>query len=608
MNAYQLFKQPSEQALDTAANVLSGATLTFSLSTTDTPTDAFSDSTLATPLANPYAADSAGVWAPIFLDPAITYRIVLKSAAGAVLKTWDPANENVFSAELIGLALYPQTADELLSSVTVVNYAYEPLIVDRYGTNTTPGTTGMAAAFNAAVKVAKVSGGVVRYGKTAPYRLEAAINCTDSTTDNQPGYTIRGDAPFSLDAPRGLVADHTGHVFDCTGAAGIHFDNVTVGTGTSSPDVCWLLARNSHNLSQSHRFTNCRAIGEFSKTILYNYASESGVYHGLYLWNTATNAGTSVVDISANNIRSLSSSFVTIATGAQSCIDHQFFGGQFVNTSGDAASDVFRLDQASSLKFFGAWGACFGVASNGRALIYVDLANGASSLITVHGFTGEQSSGFIQTYGILFSNTLSTPTKWDISACVLPCATAALSAGANVTLDSMTWRNVYEPNNRGIAAPGTIQNSILDTDSLTVVIGTSTKNKLCGQSNQWTITTRSNDIWEDMGSTNKTWTPNTSALTVTGALTISHKRCLFYGNMVTVSMQMAAATSIVCAAGIHITGLPTTVIEVSGNVTVHNVTTNVRIAGGYVDGTGINLPAINVTTDSILITATYWAA
>jgi hypothetical protein len=93
MNGYQIFTQPSQQALDTAANVLSGATLTFSLTGTSTPTDAFSDPTLTTPVANPLSANAAGVWIPIFLDPTVTYRIVLKTAAGAVLQTWDPANE-----------------------------------------------------------------------------------------------------------------------------------------------------------------------------------------------------------------------------------------------------------------------------------------------------------------------------------------------------------------------------------------------------------------------------------------------------------------------------------------------------------------------------------
>jgi len=131
--SFQIFTQPSQQALDTAANVLSGATLTFSLTGTSTPTNAYSDSALTTPVANPLSANAAGVWIPIFLDPTVSYRVVLKTQAGAVLQTWDPANENLLTQALIGLLLYPRTAAEIAASVTPVNYAYPSGYVQRYG-------------------------------------------------------------------------------------------------------------------------------------------------------------------------------------------------------------------------------------------------------------------------------------------------------------------------------------------------------------------------------------------------------------------------------------------------------------------------------------------
>lgn len=161
--AFQIFTQPSQQALDTAANVLSGATLTFTLTGTSTPTNAYSNSTLVTPVANPLAANSAGVWIPIFLDPAIVYRIVLKTAAGAVLQTWDPANEQVLTAAslstlltqtLIGQKLYPQTAGEIAALPTAVvptNTVYPPGEGLRQGANTVPGTTDMSTALQAAI-------------------------------------------------------------------------------------------------------------------------------------------------------------------------------------------------------------------------------------------------------------------------------------------------------------------------------------------------------------------------------------------------------------------------------------------------------------------------
>lgn len=149
-NAFQIAKFASEQALDTAANVLAGATMTFSLTGTSTATNAYADSTLVTPLANPLSADAAGAFVQVFLDPAIIYRVVLKTSAGVVLKTWDPANEQLLSQALIGFYLYPRTASEISASITPTSYAYAPGDVRRYGADPT-GVSDSLAAFTAAL-------------------------------------------------------------------------------------------------------------------------------------------------------------------------------------------------------------------------------------------------------------------------------------------------------------------------------------------------------------------------------------------------------------------------------------------------------------------------
>ena len=87
MSAYQIFTLPSQQAFDASARVLAGAKLYFYTTGTSTPTDAYTDSGLTTPTANPLTADAGGVFDQFFLDPTIIYRIVLKSSAGVTLKT-----------------------------------------------------------------------------------------------------------------------------------------------------------------------------------------------------------------------------------------------------------------------------------------------------------------------------------------------------------------------------------------------------------------------------------------------------------------------------------------------------------------------------------------
>jgi hypothetical protein len=62
--------------------------------------------------------------------------------------------------------------------VTPTNYQYEPGNVLRYGTNTTPGTTDMTTAIQAAINVAKAAGGGIVYIPIGTYKITAALTYT----------------------------------------------------------------------------------------------------------------------------------------------------------------------------------------------------------------------------------------------------------------------------------------------------------------------------------------------------------------------------------------------------------------------------------------------
>jgi hypothetical protein len=79
-------------------------------------------------------------------------RILVGSAAGAALLS------SRAQAQSCTAPCYPQTPSESAASITPTNYAYEPGWFDRYGTNTTPGTT----LVNSAVQAAFRSGHQVR--------------------------------------------------------------------------------------------------------------------------------------------------------------------------------------------------------------------------------------------------------------------------------------------------------------------------------------------------------------------------------------------------------------------------------------------------------------
>ena len=80
-----------------------------------------------------------------------TYKCVLKDSAAAPIWTVDDVKIPAGSQSGIGVLLYPVTAAETSAGVTPTNYNYEPGDVRRYGTNTTPGTTDMGTALQAAL-------------------------------------------------------------------------------------------------------------------------------------------------------------------------------------------------------------------------------------------------------------------------------------------------------------------------------------------------------------------------------------------------------------------------------------------------------------------------
>jgi len=65
--------------------------------------------------------------------------------------------------------VYDRTAEEISAGIVPVNYFLPPLTVDRYGTNTIPGTTDMSVAISAAISVAEQPQGSFQLGGTITY-------------------------------------------------------------------------------------------------------------------------------------------------------------------------------------------------------------------------------------------------------------------------------------------------------------------------------------------------------------------------------------------------------------------------------------------------------
>jgi hypothetical protein len=488
--------------------------------------------------------------------------------------------------------------------------------VRRYGARG-DGVTDDAPAFQAAIDAARRpnpgtiyapggAGAAVRV--PAPdvfYLLRSSLDCTFDGPANQHGILFRGYMGPSPNSPA-LIAKHSGHVFDLTGCESAVFENLTIGTDAdTNPQTCFFLARNRTASSAGwHRFRNVRVHGKFRTAILYNYASESNVLSECVWCNQSTAPATKVAVFSSRNILGLSSEFIAIASGTHSCIDHQILGGGFLNYSGDAAADVLYLDAVNSLKIFGAW-MMAGIHSHGRALIYVDSTHGASSLCELYGLQGEV--GTTQEYGLYFAGqSVNTAMGWTIDGCFLPNSKYAVFCDPNTTLDSFHINNLQALTSRGLSA-GIVQNSTINATGLALSIATSRRNVLIGDSSYWRIGIRDHDYWVDSGEAKKTWNPRTGALKIRGRLTVSDASCVFHGPLVTLSTTLTATTSIECAAGAALSGLPASAVSRSALVSVADADTGEALGSGTVMGSAVLLPAISARR-SVVISASYFAA
>jgi len=519
-----LFYEARAKPLSTVGLIQPGAYYQFYLTGTTTLTNVYADGSLTTPLSQTpgtgaTTAASDGRLVPIYLNPATTYRYQLYSSTGTLLEDVDPyIPVSVPTQAQIGQVLYPQTAAELALGITPVNYSYPAMYVDRYATNTSPRTTDMTLAFQHAIDVCKQGGGVIRWGATAPYLITSTLNCTFGSSANQFGLKFRDEGSTSQDGyPPGpsIIFQHTGYGFDLTGCDAYTFYDCTISTdATTFPQVCFFQARANvaGSNSQFPRIINTKVVGKFSRCIQYNYGSEDGLYVGNYWANTYTGAG-KVVVITANNIFGLTSSFVTIRTGAQSCLDHEYFGGQFLMASSDAAADVFYFDAAGHIKIFGPWVSVEnGAGVGGRAIFYVDMTNGATGHVHLSGVETENLTTQ-NLYGITFSNVAGTPSQWRIDDCYFPALTNAIFAPALVVLDSFFITQIKQLSGTGVACT-TMQNSHCEMGAVPITIsGTSTSNFIIG-SNTITIGTRTKTTTIDS---------NTGDIRTNGVLGISNQ-------------------------------------------------------------------------------------
>lgn len=116
-----------------------------------------------------------GTWTSTFTGTWVFATVNVTGVVTATSLLLGPGAAPAYDSITGNIAYIARTAAEISAGVTPTSFAYEPLTVDRYGTNTTPGTTNMLPAINAAISVASAAGGgTVMFGPKT-YFHSAAI-------------------------------------------------------------------------------------------------------------------------------------------------------------------------------------------------------------------------------------------------------------------------------------------------------------------------------------------------------------------------------------------------------------------------------------------------
>lgn len=170
-----------------------GGKLYFYLTGTTTLATIYTDAARTTAHANPVIADAGGVFAPIWLNPTISYRVQLKTSADVLVYDVDPyPGTGALTAGDIGILIYKRTDAEIAASVTPVNFVYGPGDSRRWNI-LSDGATNNAAAIQNWLNAAAgdVPARLYNLGGSGSIKCGATISVPSKTTlEIQPGVVL----------------------------------------------------------------------------------------------------------------------------------------------------------------------------------------------------------------------------------------------------------------------------------------------------------------------------------------------------------------------------------------------------------------------------------
>lgn len=481
-------------------------------------------------------------------------------AAEYELTSADPivigTTELTFSLRYGANATYDTTEGEIAASASVVNSNYPIGWVDRYGTNTIPGTTDMSAAFNAAYAVAKQTRCTVVYGATAPYRLNSPINCTQTrgvVTNDESGMN-------ATDGNAAIIIAHTGHGFDLSASTDFEFNAMTAKSLAGTvPNTLFFVARPVSGAGAGgHRFNNIHTTSACTfRHVWYTYGSEENNYNDCFIYNSQP--GSSLFNHNVSNPAGFSSSFMTIATGAQSNTTHRHRGGTYyqLGDSGLQNEVVFSLEGASNFTFRdGLWFCPEGLA-------YVSVSGTSSTnFLTVDSIRGEPG-GSTPTYGI-YATANAVQLNWTLINAHFQCSQEALYFGDDAEAQFITVLGSSNGSTGKLVNAYDISRSLIQHSANTCVFrtgGTAANNTFIGSrsaltfSGTDTLNTGFDQALGEYWATNDRYTAASTACT--GALTTAVVwKVVKAGQLVTLTLPSTVGTTSAAASFTYGVALP----------------------------------------------------
>ncbi len=195
-----LFTSPFLPAFNTLGGLAPGAKLYFFLTGTTTPATVYADAGLTTPLAHPVVANAGGAFVSIYLDPAVTYRVQLKTATNGLIDDADPITTDSTAVSAGGVSYTApggtaQTVQTKLQQVVhIKDFGGVPDAVVTTGGAAT-GTNSAPAAI-AAIAYLTARGGGTLVIEGGDYLANAAVVCGSDITIH-----IDGNATWYFDGP-----------------------------------------------------------------------------------------------------------------------------------------------------------------------------------------------------------------------------------------------------------------------------------------------------------------------------------------------------------------------------------------------------------------------